>query len=59
MKWIAMTIFWWIIEHKCKPKKLFLEAYTYDDCFENEESTYKEESVDLSDMLLLEGDEDF
>ena len=51
------------IDHKCKPKKLFLEAYNYKPWFENEDWTVKEQwtdeekSVDLSDMLPLEGDE--
>ena len=45
------------MEGKCEPKNLFPEAYNYDHQFENEELTYKEESVDLSDMAPLEGDE--
>ena len=40
-------------ESKYDPKNLFLEAYNYNDWFENEESTNKEESVDLSDMPAL------
>ena len=56
----ARNIFWWIlwfiryrenkIEDKYKLKKLFLKAYNYTDWFENEESTDKEESEDLSDI---------
>ena len=38
--------------------KLFLKTYNYDACFQNEESTNKEESVDLSDIPALEGDEE-
>ena len=52
------------MEPKYGPKKLFLKKYNYDNWFENEESTDKEEltdkkdSLDLFDMLLLEGDEE-
>ena len=46
------------MERKYKPKKLFFETYNYDDWPENEELTDKEESVDLSDMPPLEGDEE-
>ena len=55
------------MEHRYKPKKLFLEAYNYDDWFENEKSTDttsrksdKEEPVDLSNIPPppLEGDEE-
>ena len=45
-------------EKKYKPKKLFLKAFNYNDRFENEESTDKEESVDLPDMPPLEGAEE-
>ena len=45
------------MEDKYKSKKLILEAYN-SDWFENEESTDKEESVDLSDMPRLEDDGD-
>ena len=45
------------MEHKYKPKNLFLNAYNYDDWFDIKESTDKEESVDLSNMSPLEGDE--
>ena len=44
------------MDHKYKRKKLFLEPHNYDDWSENEESTDKEESIDLSDMPPLEGD---
>ena len=40
-------------ESKYDPKNLFLEAYNYNDWFENEELTNKEESVDLFDMPAL------
>ena len=52
------------MERKYKPKNLFFKAYNYDLWLENEESTDKEdlidkkESVDLSDLLPLEGDEE-
>ena len=39
-------------------KKLFLEAHSYDDWFENEKLTDKEESVDLSGISQLEDDEE-
>ena len=54
------------MNHKFKPKKLFIERYSYNDWYENvelpdkekssdnEELSDKEESVDLSDMLPLE-----
>ena len=45
------------IEPKYDSRKLFLEAYNYIDWLENEESANKDESVDLSDMPPLEGDE--
>ena len=44
------------MDRKYKRKKLFLEPHNYDDWSENEESTDKEESLDLSDMPPLEGD---
>ena len=49
--------------NKYDPFNLFLEAYSYEDWFKNEELTYttrndKEESVDLSDMSPVEGDEE-
>ena len=51
--------------NKYNPINLFLETYNYDVWFENEElidttsrKSDKEESVDLSDMLSLEGDEE-
>ena len=44
------------IKFKYISNKLFFKAYNYDPWFENEELTDKEESVDLSDMLPLEGD---
>ena len=49
---------------KYDPANLFPETYNYEDCFKNEESadatrkSDKEESVDLSDMPPLEGDEE-
>ena len=52
------------IESKYDPKKLFLKKYNYDNWFENQESTDNEEStdkkgsLDLFDMLPLEGDEE-
>ena len=52
------------MEHKYKPKSLFLKACNYDLCLENEKSTDKKdlndknESVDLSDMPPMEGDEE-
>ena len=52
------------MKHKYEPKKLFLETYNYDVWFENQESSDtkrksdKEESVDLSYMPSLEGDEE-
>ena len=49
------------LSNKYDPERLFLEAYDYDYSVwsENkEESTDKEESVDLSDILPLEGDEE-
>ena len=45
------------MEHKYKPKKLFLKAYNYGFWFENEKSTDKEESIYLSNMPPLQGDE--
>ena len=51
--------------NKCNSINLFLETYNYDGQFENEESydttsrkSEKEESIDLSDMLTLEDDEE-
>ena len=46
------------MECKYKPKNLFLNAYNYDDWFDIKESTDKEESIDLSNMSPLEGDEE-
>ena len=52
------------MEHKYNPTKIFLGTYNDDVWFENEESIDKtrkidkEESVDLSDMPPLEGDEE-
>ena len=46
------------IEFKYIPNTLFFKAYNYDRWFENEELTDKDESVDLSHMLPLEGDEE-
>ena len=43
--------------NKYDPIYLFLETYNYDVWLENEESTDKEESTDLSPMPALEGDE--
>ena len=44
---------------KYDPERLFLEGYDYSVWSENkEESTDKEESVELSDILPLEGDEE-
>ena len=49
--------------NKYDPFNLFLETYSYEDWFKNEELTYttrndKDESVDLSDMSPVEGDEE-
>ena len=52
------------IKHKYEPNKLFLGKYSYNLWFKNEEApdttrkSDKEESVDLSNMLLLESDEE-
>ena len=46
------------IEHKCNPFNLFLETYNYGKKFENEESTDKEQSVDLSNTPPLKGKEE-
>ena len=47
------------LSDKYDPEMLFLEGYDYNVWSENkEESTDKEESVDLSDILPLEGDEE-
>ena len=50
--------------NKYGPINLFLETYNYNNWFKNEEKADttsrkndKEESLDLSDMLPLEGDE--
>ena len=43
---------------KYDPESLFLKAYMYEPWLKNEESTGKEESVDLSDMSLLKVDEE-
>ena len=45
------------IEFKYDPNNLFLKIYNYYLWLENEVLTDKEESVDLSDMLTLGGDE--
>ena len=42
--------------NKYDTTNLLLETYNYDVWFQNEELTDKEESVDLSDMLSLEGE---
>ena len=39
------------------PERLFLEGHNYSVWLENKEE-YSEESVDLSDILPLEGDEE-
>ena len=50
--------------NKYDPANLFLETYNYDPWFQNEElsdttiKSGKEESIDLSDMPPLEGDEE-
>ena len=46
------------MDQKYKHKKLFIKGYDYSVWSKNEESTNKEEYVDLSDMLPLEGDEE-
>ena len=57
------------MNNKFKPKKLFIEGYSYNDWYENVELpdkekssdeglSDKEESVDLSDMLPLEGNKE-
>ena len=52
------------MKHKYEPRKLFLETYNYYVWFENQESSDtkrksdKEESVDLSCMSSVEGDEE-
>ena len=58
------------MNNKFKPKKLFIEGYSYNDWYENvelpdkeklsdnEELSDIEESVDLSDMLPLEGNKE-
>ena len=46
------------VKSKYDPIKLFLATYNYDNWFEREESTDKEESVDLSDMHLPKGEEE-
>ena len=46
------------IELKYDPTNLFLKTYNYELWFENEESTDREESLDLSDMPPLEGNEE-
>ena len=63
------TIFFQMLKkelgNKYNPTNLFLETYNYNVWLENEELTnttseksYKEESVDLSDMSPLEDDEE-
>ena len=54
-----------MLGNKYNPINLFFESYNYDFWFENEESTVitsrksdKEESIDVSDMSPLEGDEE-
>ena len=49
---------WKHIELKYDPNNLFFETYNKDLLFENEQSTDREESVDLSDMPLLEDAEE-
>ena len=46
------------IDHKYKPTKLFLKENKYDGSPGKEYLGDREKSVDLSDMLLLEGDEE-
>ena len=46
------------IELKYDLTNLFLKTYNYELWFENEESTDREESLDLSDMPPLEGNEE-
>ena len=46
------------LESKYDPDKLFLKTYDYDGWFTEEELNDEEESVDLSDMPLLEDDEE-
>ena len=46
------------IELKYDPTNLFLKTYNYELWFENEETTDREESLDLSDMPPLEGNEE-
>ena len=46
------------VKSKYDPIQLFLATYNYDNWFEREESTDKEESVDLSDMHLPKGEEE-
>ena len=46
------------INPKYKPGKLFVEGYNYNDWNKNVELTDKEESVDLSDVLPLNNDEE-
>ena len=46
------------IELKYDPINLLLKTYSYELWFENEESIDRKESVDLSDMLPLESDEE-
>ena len=41
-----------------EPKKVISWRHSYDDWFENERLTDKEESVDLSDISQLEDDEE-
>ena len=45
------------VNSKYKPKKLFIKGYNYNDWYENVEPSDKEESVDISDMPPLGGDE--
>ena len=46
------------INPKYKPGKLFVEGCNYNDWNKNVELTDKEESVDLSDVLPLNNDEE-
>ena len=46
------------MDRKYKPKKLFLEGYNYNDQYKYKELTDKGESIDLSDMVPLEGDDE-
>ena len=45
------------VNSKYKPKNLFIKGYNYNDWYENVEPSDKEESVDISDMPPIGGDE--